>query len=183
MMIDLIEIILGTLLCLACLSIAWFTVTTGISPMPSSAKACSAMLRASQQDCSQGTVIDLGCAWGTLVFALARKYPGRRIIGYEVSWLPWMYARLYKAIFGFHHVQIVRKNFLAVDLPEPSMMVCYLYPEGMEALQVKLSQLECNNILLISNTFALPGSEPAETIHLDDLYNSPVYIYRLNHRP
>ena len=182
-MIDLIEIILGTLLCLACLSIAWFTVITGISPMPSSAKACSAILKASEQDCSQGTVIDLGCAWGTLVFALARKYPGRRIVGYELSWLPWIYARLYKMMFGFDQVQILRENFLEVDLPEPSLMVCYLYPEGMENLQAKLSQLECNHILLISNTFALPGTEPIQTIQLDDLYNSPVYLYRLNNQP
>jgi len=149
--------------------------------MPSSAKACEAMVEASEQ-ASSGMMIDLGCGWGTLLFALARRYPERQMIGYELSWVPWLYARLYKTLFGFHHVQIIRKNFFSVDLPEPALITCYLFPQAMVDLEAKLAELPCKNILLISNTFALPGHDPVRMIRLDDLYHSPIYLYRLNNQ-
>lgn len=158
------------------LSIAWFTLRTGISPMPSSMKACRAILKASEQS-SQGTIIDLGSGWGTLLFALARKYPERPVIGYELSWLPWIFSIICKTIFGLHNVKILRQSFLTADLTTASLLVCYLFPKGMLDLQQKLSHGQHPDIMLISSTFALPDSEPTQTIRLDDLYNTPIYIY------
>ena len=181
-MIDLIQILLLTAVCLAGLSIAWFSVIIGITPMPSSPQACAAIVQASRQ-APEGTIVDLGSGWGTLLFALARQYPERRIVGYELSWIPCLYARFYKTIFGLQHVQIIRENFLKVDLPEPGLITCYLFPKGMVDLQAKLAGLPCDDILLISNTFALPNNEAVQTEYLDDLYHSPIYSYRLNHQP
>lgn len=176
-----LEIILITIIVLCGLSIAWFTLKLGISPMPSSAKACHAILEASEQT-GEGSIIDLGCGWGTLLFALARKYPERPVIGYELSWLPWAYSLVYKTIFRLHHVKIYRQSFLTADLSEAALLVCYLFPTGMTELQGKLSQEQSADTLLISSTFALPDNEPAQTIRLDDLYNTPIYIYRLTHQ-
>jgi hypothetical protein len=47
----------------------------------------------------------------------------------------------------------------------------------MIALQQKLSHGQHPDTLLISSTFALPDREPTQTIRLDDLYNTPIYIY------
>jgi len=33
---------------------------------------------------------------------------------------------------------------------------------------------------MISNTFALPENEPERVVRLNDLYKSPIYIYRLS---
>ncbi|PJA32853.1 MAG: hypothetical protein CO187_02875 [Zetaproteobacteria bacterium CG_4_9_14_3_um_filter_53_7] len=172
------EAVLVACISLVCLSIMWFTLRTGISPMPSSPRACQAMLKASEQ-AAEGTMIDLGSGWGTLVFALARKYPERRIIGYELSWLPWFYARVCKSIFRLHHVQLLRQDFLTAELPAASSLVCYLFPQGMQALSVKLAQPQYRNMLLVSSTFALPNKRPVQTIELNDLYHSPIYIYQL----
>lgn len=161
---------------LGCLSIVWFTIKIGISPMPSSAKVCRAIVKASE-DAPEGSIIDLGSGWGTLLFALARKYPDRQVIGYELSWVPWVCTKAYKTIFGLNNVQIYRQNFLSVDLSEASLLVCYLFPKGMIDLQKKLAGESCP--MLISSTFALPGCEPVETVRLDDLYNTPIYIYSL----
>lgn len=173
-----IEIMLIASLCFVCLSIAWFTVKTGISPMPSSSRACATILKASEQG-SEGLIIDLGSGWGTLVFALARKYPASQIIGYELSWLPWLYSQACKVMFGLHNVQLIRQDFLTADLPEAAILTCYLFPQGMNALQIKMAESHYTNCLLISNTFALPDREPEQTIRLHDLYNTPVYIYQL----
>ncbi len=170
------EIILIAAIGLCGLSIAWFTLKLGISPMPSSAKACRAILKASEQ-AGEGSIIDLGSGWGTLLFALARKYPERPVIGYELSWLPWAYSQACKTIFGLHNLNVLRQNFLTADLSEASLLVCYLFPEGMIDLQQKLSHGQHPDTLLISSTFALPDREPTQTIRLDDLYNTPIYIY------
>ncbi len=172
------EITVLGLICFCILSIVWFTLKTGISPMPSSAKMCRAMLEASEQ-AAEGCIIDLGSGWGTLLFSLARKYPERQIIGYEQSWLPWLYAQLYKSIFRLHHVKIYRANFLTADFPSYTLLVCYLYPQGMQLLQQKLLSDQYSKALLISNTFALPETKPIETIRLDDLYQTPIYLYQL----
>ena len=120
------------------LSIAWLTLHTGISPMPSSTKACRAILKASEQ-ADQGTIIDLGSGWGTLLLALAQKYPERPVIGYELSWLSWIYSQICKTIFCLYNLKILRQNFLAADISEAALLVCYLFPKGMTELQQKLS--------------------------------------------
>jgi len=176
-----LEIILIVMICLCGLSIAWFTLRLGISPMPSSTKACRAILDVSEQ-APEGSIIDLGSGWGTLAFALARKHPERPVIGYELSWLPWIYSLTCKTIFGLHNLRILRQDFLTADLSEASLLVCYLFPKGMIELQQKLSHGQHPDTLLISSTFALPGREPTQTIRLDDLYHTPVYIYRLTHQ-
>ena len=176
-----LEVILIIIISLCGLSITWFTIKLGISPMPSSKKACEAILKTSEQ-AGQGSIIDLGSGWGTLLFALARKYPEHQVIGYELSWLPWIYSRICKTIFGLHNLKILRLNFLAADISSASLLVCYLHPKGMIDLQKKLSQGQYSNTLLISSTFALPEEKSAQTIQLDDLYNTPIYIYRLTNQ-
>jgi len=161
---------------LGCASVVWFTITIGISPMPSSAKAKRAILSASEA-AGDGTIIDLGSGWGGLVFALARKYPERPVIGYELSWLPWAYSHLYKIFYRLHNVEIRRQNFLMADISKASLLVCYLFPEGMMKLQKKLAEEPCSGVTLISSTFALPEHEPIDTIRLGDLYHTPIYIY------
>lgn len=125
-------------------------------------------------------MIDLGSGWGGLLFALARKYPDRPVIGYELSWLPWIYSQAYRVIFRLKNVCIYRKDFLTAQLPQAALLICYLHPKGMQALQKRLSSDgQAQNSMLISSTFALPDHQPAETLRLDDLYNTPIYLYRL----
>jgi len=171
------EVTLIVVIGLGCLSIVRWTLKIGISPMPSSTKACCAILKVSQE-APEGTIIDLGSGWGTLIFALARQYPDRQIIGYELSWLPWVYTMIYKTMFCFKNVTIHRQDFLNTPLPEASLLVCYLFPKGMIDLQRKLIGEPCFGSMLISSTFALPDSRAIKTIQLDDLYKTSIYVYQ-----
>ena len=172
-------IILLATISLFSLSILYTTLRTGISPMPSSAQVRHVILEISEQASDEGVVIDFGSGWGGLLFALARKYPERQIIGYELSWLPWIYSQICKTIFRLHNLSFYRQDFVHADLPAANLLICYLHPKGMQRLQKKLEQQQ-TRALLISNTFALPDNQPIETIRLNDLYNTPIYIYRLN---
>jgi len=174
-----LEIKLIAMLCSAVTSIAWFTLKTGISPMPSSAKACRTIVKLSEQ-AEFGDIVDLGSGWGTLLFVLARKYPERQIIGYELSYLPYLYSRTYKTLFRLQHITIYRQNFLTADLSSPALIVCYLFPKAMNRLQQRLANQQFSNTLLVSSTFALPNTEPEQSIQLGDLYRTPIYVYRLS---
>lgn len=160
-------------------SIVWSTLVTGISPMPSSTKARQAMM---QLVCDAGTktgpIVELGSGWGGLLFPLAKQYPQRKIIGYELSIMPWLITVILKKVLGLKNIQVYRKNFLHADLTSASVILCYLFPGGMQAVERKISEQDGQVEYLISNNFALPSHQPIKTIHLNDLYQSPVYLYQ-----
>ena len=49
--------------------------------------------------------------WGTLVIAIARKYPNKQVIGYELSWLPWLVSVILKYSLRLDNLTIHRKDF------------------------------------------------------------------------
>lgn len=156
------------------LSVAWHTARLGISPMPSSGRASKAMISLIQ--ISDGPIVELGSGWGALSYKLAKAFPDRKVISYEMSPIPYLISLGLKYFFSLTNLKIVRANFLNERLPINSTLVCYLYPGGMEQVDKRI-ELYCP-AFLISNTFALPNKKADETIRLKDLYNSPIYFYR-----
>ena len=171
-----LKLILLVFVLLAVISIIWTTLQTGISPMMSSGKACQAMLAAIDKSVN-GPLIDLGSGWGTLVIALARKYPHQRVIGYELSWFPWLVSIIRKYSLRLDNLTLYRKDFKKAELSNASILFCYLFPEGMVALENKLKRELLNEVLIVSNTFALPSCQPSKVIRLKDVYQTPIYNY------
>ena len=172
-----IEIILIVCTVLAATSIVLTTMKTGISPSPSSGKTLRA-IAAAVENSETGPIVDLGSGWGTLVVALAQKYPHRKVTGYELSFVPWLFSSVRKHASRLNNLTLFRRNFLNADLSNASVLTCYLFPEGMVSLKNKLDQDNLSGILIISSTFALPESEPCEVIQVKDIYSTPVYLYR-----
>ncbi len=125
-----------------------------------------------------GPIVDLGSGWGTLVVALARKYPHRQVIGYELSLVPWLFSKIRKSVSGLDNLELYRSDFLDADLSDASVLTCYLFPGGMVSLEDKLERDNISDVLIVSSTFALPSSEPVKVIRVKDIYNTPVYLYR-----
>ena len=171
----LLELILLAFVLLILLSIVWTTLQTGISPMMSSGKACQAMI--TSIDTANGPLIDLGSGWGTLVIALARKHPQQQVIGYELSWFPWLVSIILKYSLRLDNLTLYRKDFMNAELSNASILFCYLFPGGMVALHEKLKRELLNEILIVSNTFALPSCQPTKVIRLKDVYQTPIYVY------
>ena len=172
----LLNLMLLVFVLLAGMSIVWTTLQTGISPMMSSGMACQAML-ASIDRPANGPLIDLGSGWGTLVIALARKYPRQQVIGYELSWFPWLVSIILKYSLRLNNLTLYRKDFKKAELSNASILFCYLFPGGMVALHEKLKRELSNEILIVSNTFALPSCQPTKVIRLKDIYQTPIYVY------
>ena len=173
-----LELILLVFALLTVISILWTTLQTGIPPMKSSGKACQAMLASIDRPVN-GLLIDLGSGWGTLVIALARKYPHQQVIGYELSWFPWLISIIRKYSLHLENLTLYRKDFKKAELSNASILFCYLSPEGMLSLQEKLKRELSNEILVVSNTFVLPLCQPTKVIRLKDVHQTPIYVYSL----
>lgn len=156
---------------------------TGISPMPSSSKARRAVMQLieiadAEGEAGNDAIVDLGSGWGSLVIRLARKYPDRQVVGYELSLIPWLVSLCASKCLGLDNLKLYRRDFLKADLSKASVLVCYLFPGGMAALEGKLrGELSGSRRYLISNNFALPSVEAEKVAQLDDYYRSPVYLY------
>lgn len=173
MSVVLITFILGA-------TIAWSTVILGISPMPSSRETRQAMM-ALTTETGEGTIFELGSGWGNLLIPLALAHPQRHIVGYELSFLPWLISWVLIKLRGIKNIQLQRKNFLYADLSEASVIVCYLYPGAMIEIEKKLKAEKSKIRYLISNSFALPSYQPSKKIQLNDFYKSNVYLYKFEH--
>ncbi|PCK09236.1 MAG: hypothetical protein COA42_05100 [Alteromonadaceae bacterium] len=174
------ELIFLVFVLLVALSIVWSTLQTGISPMMSSGKALQAMLASIDESDNRpenGHLIDLGSGWGTLVIAVARKHPHQQVIGYELSWFPWLVSMIRKYSLGLDNLTLYRKDFRNAELGDASILFCYLFPGGMHALHEKLKRELLNEIIIVSNAFALPSCEPTKVIQLNDIFQTPIYVY------
>ncbi|MEM9102454.1 MAG: class I SAM-dependent methyltransferase [Pseudomonadota bacterium] len=146
--------------------------------MPSSTKARQAIIQLAYAT-GTDTIFELGSGWGNLLIPLAKAYPERKIIGYELSLIPFLVSVILKKVLALKNVHIYRQNFLHADLARASVIICYLFPEGMQKVEEKLNVKNAKHEYLISNTFALPSHKPSRVIRLNDLYKSPVYLYKL----
>jgi len=180
------DVALVVLVLVASISIVWTTLSAGMSPMPSSKKARDAMIyllesagEGSDTKTGAWPIVDLGSGWGSLIIRLAMKYPSRQVVGYELSFLPWLITVIITKLFGLKNLTVYRQDFLKADLSACSIIVCYLFPAGMATLETKLTTEETKTQYLISNNFSLPSLTAEKTIHLNDFYKSPVYRYRL----
>lgn len=169
------QVLVGSFSIFCMVSILVGVLRTGISPMPSSGPAVKQLL--SFVPAGEGAIYELGSAWGGLGLALARAYPQRSVVCYEISMLPWLVSVLRARLAGATNLTIRRQDFLQADLAAAQVVVCYLYPGGMSRLRPKLERELAGGTVLLSNTFALAGWQPEAVVKLEDRYRTPVYRY------
>lgn len=175
-----LELILFAALLAVAASVAYTSVKTGISPMPSSSKMTKAMLGAvNEKGIGKGIIIDLGSGWGMLAITFAKAYPNSKVIGYELSFFPWLVSMILRKFFGLDNLDFYRKDFLKEDINQASFLLAYLHPGGMSALKAKINNDKIKDVTLISSTFALYEIKEEKTIFLNDLYKTPIYVYDL----
>jgi hypothetical protein len=164
----------------AALSIIYWSLRNGISPMPSSMKASKKILDAIPRELN-GPIYELGSGWGTLALAVAKKFPENLVVGYETSPVPYWISRFFRFQTGVSNVQFKKEDFMDISLSEAALIICYLYPGAMRKLQEKLSKELQPGTWIISNTFAIPEWKPYAILDTQDLYRSLIYIYRVGY--
>ena len=122
-----LQLFLWASVLLVMVSILVGVLRTGISPMPSSRQAVQQVLTFVAPSRS-GVIYELGAAWGSLAIPLAKTFPDRQIIAYELSTIPWLFLSLRVRLSGLNNIDVIRRNFFRHDLGEAAVIVCYLYP-------------------------------------------------------
>ncbi len=173
-----LELAAVALVFLVAASILWSTVRYGMPPMPSLGRAQQAMLEM-VEDPLPSQIVDLGSGWGNLAVIFARRFPQAQVIGYEVSWFPWLYSLALKRILGLRNLSFHRRDFRSASIEDDAVVLCYLAREGMESVRSLLEQQRPSRVTVISHHFALPGSQPESVVELADIYQTPIYRYQL----
>ncbi len=155
-----------------------YTIRTGISPVPTAARVRRTLMGGLPRTLGAGTIFELGCGWGSLAVPLARAYPAHPVVGYELSPLPWAVSWLRARFVRSRNLRVVRRDFHRAHLGDACLVVCYLYPGGMERLRPKLEAELRPDALVVSHFFPVPGWRPHRTLRADDLDRSPVYYYQ-----
>ena len=169
-------VLLGLLLAIA--SVGYHTWRTGISPVPTTPGVRRTLLELLPPHC-EGPVVELGSGWGGLAYALGRRYPLSQVEAYELSPLPWLVATVRHLATDAPNVQFHRRDFYHTPLHEARVVVCYLYPGGMDRLRGKFERELGQGAVVVSNFFPVPGWHPVEVRLAADLEASPVYLYRV----
>ncbi len=170
-------LVLGAAL-LAIFSIFFYTLITGAPPTPTSPRVCRAVIRALPAQAT-GPVYELGAGWGGLALELARRYENQTIRSYEISPLPWVVTWLRALVGGAANLEPKLGDFMKVPLSDASLVVLYLGVEGTEKLRRKLESELQPGALVLSHTFAIRGWTPILEDAAADIYQTPVFLYRI----
>lgn len=173
---DLVAMVSVGLLALAALSVIGFTLWLGISPMPTTPQVRAVMLELIPD--GDGELHELGAGWGGLSLALAKRAPHRKVVAWELSWLPFIVTALRARASGLSNLEVRRANFLGADLSRATVLVCYLFTGGMAALDEKLRRERAGaSLVIVTNTFLLRGWSAETQRTVDDLYRTVVARY------
>lgn len=116
--------------------------------------------------------------WGTLVLAISSTFPEHQVTGIERSPIPYLYSLIITKLLGRNNCHLLYMDLFKTSLNDTDIVVCYLCTSLMQRLKEKLEKELINGALVISNTFAIPGWEPIESITANDFFRSKIYVYR-----
>lgn len=123
----------------------------------------------------RGRLLDLGCGLGGPLARVAASRPDVRLAGVEAAPLNWLIARLRLA----GRAEIRLASLWQTDLADADLVYAYLSPAAMPRLWKKARAEMKPGSLLVSNSFAVPGEVPDETVELDDLTGARLLIWRM----
>ncbi|NQY94885.1 MAG: hypothetical protein HRT43_12020, partial [Campylobacteraceae bacterium] len=101
-------IFLFVLLCMLAI-IVYQTLMIGISPMPSSLMAVKNISKRVRNHKNK-TLVDLGSGFGSLAIYLAFKNRDKKVIGYEISYFPWLISSFFQKILMLKNLTFYRKD-------------------------------------------------------------------------
>lgn len=121
--------------------------------------------------------MDIGSGIGGVLAHLSKVRPDGDYSGVEIAPLPflWSWLRLRRQ----SNCHVWRGSLWDCDLSQYDVVFAYLSPVPMAELWKKARREMKPDSLFISNTFAVPEFPPQQTVQLDDLHHSSLYIWRM----
>jgi hypothetical protein len=164
------------LVAIVALGLLVYSFIAGVAPVPTTPKVTAKILSVLPPDL-EGNIFELGSGWGTLAFALARRFPACKVIAYEISPIPWFISKLRLALYPQPNLVIRRGDFHTTSLDQAAVIVCYLFYGCMKKLGPKLQRELPSGALVVSHTWPVPGWQPRAVHKPGDWHASSVYEY------
>lgn len=123
------------------------------------------------------TFIDLGCGLGDIVTHVAKTHPNARVIGVETAPLSFLIAWLRIRLLGLNNADVKFQSIWSTDVSNAEIVYAFLSPAPMTRLNDKLRTEMKPGSRFVSNSFAIPGSEPDDVIPVDDERDTQLLIW------
>ncbi len=122
-------------------------------------------------------VYDLGSGDGRILIALANNSRAELVIGYELSFIPYVWSKVRLWFLGQSGRTEVRYgDFLERPLDRADVVFCFLTPKAMKKLAPKFKQELRPGTRIISYSFLIPGWQP-ETVDKPHKKSMPIFRY------
>lgn len=121
--------------------------------------------------------LDIGSGLGGVLRHLAAVRPDGEFHGIESAPLPYLVSRV--LALGKTNLFLRWDNFWKADWRDYDVIYAYLSPVPMEEVWRKARSEMKPGSLLVSNTFAIPGVAPDQTISLHGVPGSTLYVWRI----
>ncbi len=122
-------------------------------------------------------VYDLGSGDARWLIALAKKTEASKIIGYEISFLPYFISRIKLLFMRKNNIKILFKDFFKADFSKANVILCFLTPMAMKKLEPKLKSELKPKTKFISYAFRLPNTEFTKKSKVTEK-SLPIYLYQ-----
>lgn len=121
--------------------------------------------------------MDIGSGLGGVLSHLAQVRPDGHYSGVEIAPFPfaWSWLRLRLK----PNCRVYWGSLWDCDLSHYDVVFAYLSPVPMAELWEKARREMQPGSLFISNTFAVPEFPPQQTVQVDDLHHSSLYIWKM----
>lgn len=122
-------------------------------------------------------VIDLGCGDGSMLFAVARKFPGVECVGYDISLLPLFFGWVRKVLYfnKYRKVHIRFGNLFKQSVADANLVFIFLLPKSYPKLVELLKRDLTNDAKVVVEAWPLPVVKPIETLKEEKLLS--IFIY------
>lgn len=120
---------------------------------------------------------DLGCGDGTVLFALARKHPDAKAIGYDISILPLLIGWTRKLLGGkkYKNVSIRFGNLFKKDVSDADLVFVFLLDKSYARLKEKFRRELKDDANIVVEAWPIKNIQPIREIRQEGLL--PIYIY------
>lgn len=175
--------VLAAVICLvaSCEYFNWRTGVPTIASFPSARRTIIAALReafACGSLPNHATILDLGSGNGQLTLNIAQAFPEARVVGVELSLVPWLISVLRQRMAGVENLRYERADFWSYDCSQVDAVVTYLTENVIEKVGGKLKRELKPGALILANDTALRGDWKPVGECETGLFSMKVYVYR-----
>lgn len=119
--------------------------------------------------------VDLGCGLGSVVCALAKRFPQHQFVGVETA--PLSFAWAWLRAWPLANCHIYYRSLWREDLSGYEIVYCFLSPKPMLRVWQQAQAQMQPGAWLLSNSFAVPQVPAQRCVEVEDLRGSRLLLW------